>query len=171
MAFELDDTDLRIIELLEENGRRANVEIARSIGISESTVRKRIERMQQANAFRTVIVPDFTVLGLEGHIIAGIHVDLGKAPEIAERLNQLEEVRFVAMTTGAFDIVIDVFLPSVNDFLGFIQDDLAHIPGIKGVETSTVLHQPKSRYNWTAMLRKGNEKRERPTNVDAAVAL
>ena len=53
MAFELDDTDLNIIELLEENGRRPNVEIARLIGISESTVRKRIERMQQANAFRS----------------------------------------------------------------------------------------------------------------------
>ena len=75
------------------------------------------------------------------------------------------------MTTGSFDIVIDVFLPSVGDFLGFIQDDLAHIPGIKGVETSTVLHAPKSRYNWTAMLRQGKEKRKKPMNADAAVAL
>jgi len=48
---------------------------------------------------------------------------------------------------------------------------LAHIPGIKGVETSTVLHAPKSRYNWTAMLRQGKEKRKKPMNADAAVAL
>src|SRR5947209_20495869 len=114
MAFDLDDTDVKILQQLEENGRRPNVEIGRALGIAESTVRKRIDRMQQANVFRTVIVPDFAVLGLEGHIIVGIHVDLGKAMEIADRLNELESVRFVAMTTGAFDIVIDVFLPTVS---------------------------------------------------------
>jgi Lrp/AsnC family transcriptional regulator for asnA, asnC and gidA len=173
MAFDLDDTDLKILQQLEENGRKPNVEIGRVLGIAESTVRKRIDRMQQAGVFRTVIVPDFSVLGLQGHIIVGIHVELGKAPEIAERLGQMEEVRFVALTTGAFDIVIDVFLPSVNDFLWFIQDQLAHIPGIKGVETSTVLDQPKSAYNWTEMLRRGRERRRgpQPKEKEASVAL
>lgn len=155
MVFELDDTDLNILEQLQENGRRANVDIARTLGVAESTVRKRIDRMQQAGVFRTVIVPDFRVLGLEGHIIVGVHAELGKAPEIADRLAQLNEVRLVALTTGAFDLVVDVFLPTVSDFLAFIQDELAHIPGIKGVDTSTVLQQAKSRYNWTEMLRRG----------------
>lgn len=166
MAFALDQTDLNIMKLLEENGRRPNVEIARLLGIAESTVRKRIDRMLQAGAFRTVIVPDFTVLGLEGHIIVGIHTELGKAPEIAQRLGELQEVRFVALTTGAFDVIVDVFLPSVADFLGFIQDELAHIAGIKGVETATVLHQPKSRYNWTEMLQRGLEK-QKPATVSS----
>src|SRR5688572_33480607 len=128
MAFTLDQTDLDIMKLLEENGRRPNVEVARALGIAESTVRKRIDRMLQAGVFRTVIVPDFTVLGLEGHIIVGVHAELGSAPQIAERLAALQEVRLVALTTGAFDLVVDVFLPSVADFLGFIQDELARIP-------------------------------------------
>jgi Lrp/AsnC family transcriptional regulator, regulator for asnA, asnC and gidA len=170
MAFALDDTDLNILELLQENGRRPNVEIARCLGIAESTVRKRIERMQQAGVFRTVIVPDFSLLGLEGHIIVGVHAELGKAPEIADRLAGLEEVRLVALTTGAFDLVVDVFLPSVADFLWFIQDELAHIPGIKGVETATVLQQPKSRYNWTDMLRRDRAKRHGARDREAAMA-
>jgi Lrp/AsnC family transcriptional regulator for asnA, asnC and gidA len=170
MAFALDETDVDIMKLLEENGRRPNVEIARALGIAESTVRKRIDRMQQAGAFRTVIVPDFSVLGLEGHIIVGIHAELGKAPEIAEQLAEREEVRFVALTTGAFDLIVDVFLPSVTDFLRFIQDELAHIPGIKGIETSTVLDQPKSRYNWTEMLRRGLEKRRIPAAAKEEIA-
>jgi Lrp/AsnC family transcriptional regulator for asnA, asnC and gidA len=159
MAFHLDEMDLDILEQLQEDGRRSNVEIARALSVSESTVRKRIDRMQQGGVFRTVIVPDFTVLGLQGHIIIGIHAELGTSPEIAERLSALHEVRLVALTTGAFDLVADVFLPSVSDFLAFIQDELARIPGIKGVETSTVLQQPKSRYNWTEMLRRGRESR------------
>lgn len=84
---------------------------------------------------------------------AGVfHAELGKAPAIADRLGELQEVRLVALTTGAFDLVADVFLPSVSDFLTFIQDELTRIPGIKGVATSAVLRQPKSRYNWTDML-------------------
>lgn len=168
MAYDLDDTDLRILQQLEDNGRKPNVEIGRILGIAESTVRKRIDRMQQAGVFRTVIVPDFSVLGLDGHMLIGLHVELGKAPEISERLRQLEEVRFVAMTTGAFDIIMEIFLPAVTDFLWFIQDELALIPGIKGIETSTVLHQPKSAYNWTEMLRRGRERRRVPSGKTTA---
>lgn len=160
MTFGLDETDLSILELLEENGRRPNVEIARVLGIAESTVRKRVDRMQQAGVFRTVIVPDFSVLGLEGHIVIGVHAELGAAVEIAERLGALEEVRFVALTTGAFDLIVEVYLPAVSDFLDFIQEELAQIPGIKGVETATVLQQPKSRYNWTKMLRRGRARQQ-----------
>src|SRR5215216_3351370 len=105
--FELDESDLNILQLLEENGRRPNVEIARMLGIAESTVRKRVDRMQQAGVFRTVLVPDFKVLGLEGHIIVGVHAELGKAVEIAERLGALDEVRFVALATGAFDLIVE----------------------------------------------------------------
>jgi Lrp/AsnC family transcriptional regulator, regulator for asnA, asnC and gidA len=161
MTYHLDDIDLSILELLQENGRRPNVEIARLLGVAESTVRKRIDRMLGSGVFRTVIVPDFAVLGLDGHIIIGVHAELGKAPEIAERLIALHEVRFVALTTGAFDLVVEIYLPSVAGFLAFIQDELAHIPGIKGVETATVLQQAKSRYNWTEMLRRGREQRSR----------
>src|SRR5689334_5017142 len=135
MAYQLDETDLNVLELLQENGRRPNADIARALGLAESTVRKRIDRMQQAGVFRTVIVPDFAVLGLDGHIIIGVHAELGAAPAIAERLAALQEVRLVVLTTGAFDLVVELFLPSLNDFLAFIQDELAHIPGIKGVET------------------------------------
>ncbi len=168
MRFELDETDLNILELLEENGRRPNVEIARALGIAESTVRKRVDRMQQAGVFRTVIVPDFSVLGLEGHIIVGVHAELGKAVEIADRLAALEEVRFVALSTGAFDLIVEVYLPSISDFLGFIQDELSQIPGIKGVDTSTILRQPKSRYNWTSMLRGARVRRERAERAEQA---
>ena len=160
MTFELDENDLSILEHLEENGRCPNVEIARSLGVAESTVRKRVERMQQAGVFRTVIVPDFSVLGLEGHMIIGVHAELGKAIDIAERLGALEQVRFVALTTGAFDLIVEIYLPSISDFLGFIQNDLAQIPGIKEVDTSTILQLPKSRYNWTRMLRGGIARRE-----------
>ncbi|HEY7033523.1 MAG TPA: Lrp/AsnC family transcriptional regulator [Thermomicrobiales bacterium] len=170
MAFHLDETDLNILEHLQEDGRRSNVEIARALGVSESTVRKRIDRMQHAGVFRTVIIPDFASLGLEGHLIIGIHAELGKAPEIADRLADLQEVRLVALTTGAFDLVADVFLPSVSDYLAFVQDELARIPGIKGVETSTVLRQPKSRYNWTEMLRRGHSHQPSPDGRNGVVA-
>jgi Lrp/AsnC family transcriptional regulator for asnA, asnC and gidA len=170
LAFHLDEMDLNILEHRQEDGRRSTVEIARALGVSESTVRKRIDRMRHTGVFRTVIIPDFASLGLEGHII-GIDAELGKASEIADRLGDLQEVRLVALTTGAFDFVAHVFLPSVSDFLAFIQDELARIPGIKGVETSTVLRQPRSRYNWTDMLRRGREHDPSPDGRNGVIAI
>lgn len=149
----LDDTDLNILELLQEDGRRPNADIARHLGISESTVRKRIDRMLQAGMFRTVIIPDFAAVGLKGHFIVGVHTELGKASKIAKKLSELNEVRFVALSTGAFDLVAELFLPTIDDFLTFVDNELAIIEGIKSVETSTILDHPKSAYNWIEMLR------------------
>lgn len=161
----LDHTDMGILELLQEDGRRPNADIARNLDIAESTVRKRIDRLMQANVFKTVIIPDADAVGLRGHLIFGVHAELGRAQEIAERLSQLSEVRFVALTTGAFDLIAEVYLPSVNDFLAFVDRELATIEGIKDVATSTALQQPKSRYNWIEMLRADHYGKE-----DAALA-
>jgi Lrp/AsnC family transcriptional regulator for asnA, asnC and gidA len=156
----LDDTDLNILELLQEDGRRPNADIARHLKIAESTVRKRIDRMLQAGMFRTVIIPDFAAVGLKGHFIVGVHAELGKASKIARKLRELNEVRFVALTTGAFDLVVELFLPTIDDFLTFVDNELAIIEGIKSVETSTILDHPKSAYNWIEMLRVDRYRKE-----------
>lgn len=156
----LDDTDLNILELLQEDGRRPNADIARHLKIAESTVRKRIDRMLQAGMFRTVIIPDFAAVGLKGHFIVGVHTELGKASKIAKKLRELNEVRFVALTTGAFDLVAELFLPTIDDFLTFVDNELAIIEGIKSVETSTILDHPKSAYNWIEMLRVDRYRKE-----------
>ncbi|MGH2550212.1 MAG: Lrp/AsnC family transcriptional regulator [Thermomicrobiales bacterium] len=162
----LDDTDLNILELLQEDGRRPNADIARHLKIAESTVRKRIDRMLQAGMFRTVIIPDFAAVGLKGHFIVGVHTELGKASKIAKKLRGLNEVRFVALTTGAFDLVVELFLPTIDDFLTFVDNELAIIEGIKSVETSTILDHPKSAYNWIEMLRVDRYRKEPLSHSD-----
>jgi Lrp/AsnC family transcriptional regulator for asnA, asnC and gidA len=160
----LDETDLNILELLQEDGRRPNADIARHLNIAESTVRKRIDRMLRDGVFRTVIVPDFAAVGLKGHFIVGVHTELGKASSIARKLRELNEVRFVALSTGAFDLVVELFLPSIDDFLTFVDNELAVIEGIKGVETSTILDHPKSAYNWIEMVRVARYRKEPTQN-------
>lgn len=165
----LDDTDLNILELLQEDGRRPNADIARHLKIAESTVRKRIDRMLQAGMFRTVIIPDFAAVGLKGHFIVGVHTELGKASKIAKKLRELNEVRFVALTTGAFDLVVELFLPTIDDFLTFVDNELAVIEGIKSVETSTILDHPKSAYNWIEMLRVDRYRKEQTEGNDESL--
>lgn len=166
----IDETDLNILELLQADGRRPNAEIARQLGIAESTVRKRIDRMLKTGIFRTVIVPDFNAVGLRGHFIVGVHTELGKASTIARKLRALNEVRFVALTTGAFDLVVELFLPTIDDFLTFVDNELATIEGIKSVATSTVLDSPKSAYNWIEMVRIDRYRRGSTDSLDGALA-
>ena len=96
-----------------------------------------------------------------------VHIDGKRAYSCQTQLSELTEVRFVALTTGAFDLVIEVFLPSVHDYLSFVQEQLSTVPGIKSVETSMVLRKPKSRYNWIEMLKEDRYSREKDNGVVA----
>jgi Lrp/AsnC family transcriptional regulator for asnA, asnC and gidA len=63
-------------------------------------------------------------------------------------LLRLTPVRYVAITTGTFDYIIEVILPSMQDLLHFLLSDLAGVPGLTHTETSLVLEITKQSYDW-----------------------
>jgi hypothetical protein len=63
-------------------------------------------------------------------------------------LQRLESVRYIGITTGTFDYIIEVVLPSMQDLLRFLMSDLARVPGLSHTETSLVLDIPKQSYDW-----------------------
>ncbi len=86
--MELDSIDQQIVAVLEKNSRTANTEIAKKVGISETTVRKRIKKLETAGIIRhlTVINPD--ALGYQVHVIIGIQVDYKKLKQVTKKLNK-----------------------------------------------------------------------------------
>ena len=59
----MDSLDREIIQLLQENGRLNNAEIARAIGVSEGTVRRRLKRLRDDSVIKVVAVPDVEKMG------------------------------------------------------------------------------------------------------------
>ena len=148
MNTTIDATDRQIIALLQADGRASNVDIARSVGVTEGTVRKRIERLLSEGLIRVVAVPSVDKLGLEVETVIMLKVDLGHAMRAGEALAAMPEVRSVRYTTGEYDIIIEVAVPSDDDLLAFLTDRLAVVTGIRATATSHVLKNIKQSCDW-----------------------
>ena len=86
MNLTIDATDRQIIALLQADGRASNVDIARAVGVTEGTVRKRVERLLSEGIIRVVAVPNVDKLGLEVETVIMLKVDLGQSTRAGDAL-------------------------------------------------------------------------------------
>jgi Lrp/AsnC family transcriptional regulator for asnA, asnC and gidA len=148
MAQALDELDRSIVVILQGDGRASNVEIARQLGYSEATVRKRLERLLESGVIRVTALLDPAKVNLTMPIVVGIEADLSAAQQIAEHLAALPEVCSVKLVTGAYDLLVDAVLSSNDQLLPFLVDRVAAIPGVKRTETLHVLKTVKQACEW-----------------------
>jgi Lrp/AsnC family transcriptional regulator for asnA, asnC and gidA len=139
-----DAVDQHIISILEENGRATNREIAESVGVSEGTVRNRIERLIRDDVLRIVGVTNPAKLGLNTAVVISISGQLAQITEIAEAIAATEAVVYVGYTTGNADIIALAFFPSNDELTDFMTQTLAGIPGIVKAETNIILKPVRS---------------------------
>lgn len=134
MARAVTSTDRAIIRLLQQNARVSYAELSRATGIPESTVRRRMERLQQRGVIEFAMLADPSKLGYELRAMLGLRVDLPKLQDIAETLREMNEVTFAAFVTGGFDISLQVVVRSQEALVAFLQQ-IASIPGVRSAET------------------------------------
>ena len=142
----MDDLDRRIINILEENGRASNAKIARAVGVSEGTVRRRLNRLISDAIIQVVALPDPKALGFESEALIGAQVDPDKMDEVADSLAALPATRWVAVTTGSFDMFAWVVLPNPEKLGQFLREKVGRIPGVRRTETFVNLSVRKRQY-------------------------
>jgi len=145
----MDQIDRQIISLLREKGRRSNVEVARLLGISEGTVRKRIDRLLNSGVLSIVGVADPAAVGYETRALISLTVELAQIEQAGRLLCDLPEVMSVYRVTGEHHIVVEAAFESDTHLMSFLAERVARIPGIKGSQTSHVPHIWKHAYEWT----------------------
>ncbi len=143
-----DELDRQIIAVLQQDGRRPNTEIAQQLGVTETTVRKRIGRLVSENLIKVVAVPSPEVMGMTMSAIVGITVDMNAHEHVAAALEALPQTRYVGYSTGPYDLIIEVFFRSHEELLGLLSKKLARIPGIIKTDTSMILKVTKFAYEW-----------------------
>ena len=133
--MKVDSTDLKIIQILEKNGRTPNNEIAARVSISEGTVRNRIKKLTDSKFL--------TVKGLTNPerwtdkqlIFVLVKLEITKNwKEIAQKVSELETVKSVSMITGRFDLIIEIFMEPHN-LINFLTQDLASVGNISSTES------------------------------------
>lgn len=145
MTFQKPDAvDQHVLSILEANGRATNREIAEAVGVSEGTVRNRIERLIRDDVLRIVGVTNPAKLGLNTAAVISISGELSRITDIAESIAQVEGVVYVGYTTGNADIIALAFFPSNDELTEFMTQTLAAIPGIVKAETNIILKPVRS---------------------------
>ncbi|MEO7717990.1 MAG: Lrp/AsnC family transcriptional regulator [Capsulimonas sp.] len=146
----LDDLDNKIICVLQENARLTNSEIAKTVGSTEPTVRRRVERLLSAGAIKIVAVATPFQLGYRVIAILGLQIDHQHLTQVEEALIAMPEVRFAGVTLGSYDVIAEVWFEDTEQLLTFLHERLSKIPGVQRIESLQVAKMLKYMYDWSA---------------------
>lgn len=147
-SIEIDDLDLRIIGAMQVDGRRSIADMSRELGAPKSTIQRRLDALIRERVIMVTTYVDSAKLGLPIHVHLNLRIDLAQYDEAIREIVRLTEVRWVAITTGPFDLVAEGFFASPDHLHEFIREKLAPIPGVTSVETSVILKLEKFSFNW-----------------------
>ena len=130
----MDELDHKIIALLQMDGRASNAKIAREVGVSEGTVRRRLRRLTKDDVVHIVAVPNLEKLGYATTALVGLQTGPGMSDTVAESLASLPESHYVAVTTGSYDVFVWAGLESAESLGNFLRTKVGVIEGVQRTE-------------------------------------
>jgi Lrp/AsnC family transcriptional regulator for asnA, asnC and gidA len=127
-------TDRLLIRLLQQNARMSFAELSRITGIPESTVRRRVERLQDRGIIRFAMIADAEQLGYEISAMIALRIDLARLNDIGQTLADRSEVVFASFLTGGYDIIAQILVESQSALVELLME-FAAIEGVRSSET------------------------------------
>jgi Lrp/AsnC family transcriptional regulator, regulator for asnA, asnC and gidA len=143
----LDAVNKAIVEELQQDGRRTYGAIAEAVGLSEAAVRQRVQKMREAGVIQIVAVTDPLQIGFRSQAMVGIRAD-GDAREVAEKLAAIDDIDYVVMCAGSFDILVELVCEDEAAILDLLNGTIRNIPGVRDTETFMYLKLTKQTYTW-----------------------
>ncbi len=143
----IDDVSKAIIEQLQQDGRRSYAAIGKAVGLSEAAVRQRVQRLTENGVMQIVAVTDPLQLGFARQAMIGIKVD-GQLDPVAQELGKIDEIDYVVMTAGGFDLLCEVVCESDSHLLDLLSKQIRAVAGVRTTETFMYLRLTKQTYSW-----------------------
>ncbi len=143
----LDAVNKAIVEELQQDGRRTYGAIAEAVGLSEAAVRQRVQKMREAGIIQIVAVTDPLQIGFRSQAMVGIRAD-GDARDVAEKLAAIDDIDYVVMCAGSFDILVELVCEDESAILDLLNGTIRNIPGVRDTETFMYLKLTKQTYTW-----------------------
>jgi Lrp/AsnC family transcriptional regulator for asnA, asnC and gidA len=141
----IDDLSRQIIDELQKNGRRPYAAIAQDTGLSEAAVRQRVRRMIDTHVMQIVAVVNPLALGLARMALIGIKAE-GDLREVAANLALIDQVDYVVLCAGSFDILVELLCESDEHLLSLVNDSIRVVPGVRSAEMFPYLRIVKESY-------------------------
>jgi Lrp/AsnC family transcriptional regulator for asnA, asnC and gidA len=136
----------QIIEQLQQDGRRSYAAIGKAVGLSEAAVRQRVQRLQDTGVMQIVAVTDPLTLGFRRQAMIAIKTD-GDLEKVAGQLADLNEIDYVVITAGSYDVLAEVVCEDDEQLLEILSRVRA-VPSVTSTETFVYLRLRKQTYSW-----------------------
>ncbi|MFC1941471.1 Lrp/AsnC family transcriptional regulator [Chloroflexota bacterium] len=131
----IDSLDKKLITLLEQDARQSIERLANQLGVSPSTISRRIEKLVKNNVIRIMARPEPTKINLPLSVIVAFDIAHDKLNSVTKILSSRQEVRWLAVTSGRFDIFALMWFPSTEELFHFMQDEVGKLEGVRNTET------------------------------------
>ena len=167
--YNFDKIDIKIVNLLLDDGRMPASELARRMGdISERAVRYRIDRMVNEGVIRISAVARPQAFGLTTIADIWMEVESDRILEVAKKLAEFDNVSYVACGIGESDVSIQIVAKDTAEIYQFVTEVVRKVPGVRKTTTSIVPLMIKDVYQWRVperIVREMSEK-EIPATTD-----
>lgn len=164
MVVKLDETDRKILELLQENGRMPNNELARRIGLTTTPTLERVKRLEREGVIKGYTAwVDKEAVGRGLTVFCSIKLSvhqLGKMEEFSRHIDGVPEILACYNITGEYDYLLHVVVKDTSAYEHFLRNSLTRIPGVERIHTGIVLSVVKEQSKITVMENGESEKTE-----------
>ena len=140
----MDDKDRKIIEALRENSRTPFTEIAQKLGVSESTIRNRVQALENDGVIKKyTILVDPSKMGYNTVSIVGLDVEPSMFLEAAKSMAEIDKVQYVATSTGDHMIMSEIWTRDGRELSVLISEKIGKIKGVHRICPAIILEKLK----------------------------
>jgi Lrp/AsnC family transcriptional regulator for asnA, asnC and gidA len=164
--YEFDRTDIKIVNLLLEDGRMSASEMSRRMGdISERSIRYRVDRMIDEGVIQISAVVNPEALGYNIKADVWLEVESDLIFDVAKKMAAFENVTYVACGIGQNDISIQIVAKDTSEIYYFVTEVVRKVPGVRKTTTSIVPIILKDVYQWRVPEKIANELPEKESTA------
>ncbi len=135
---DLDEVDLYLMDALRKDGREPFAQIAERLNVSPGMIRQRYSRLVEQGYLKVVAITNPIQRGLKTMAMIGVRTDGNRMLDVADEISRLEEVIYLVVASGRFDILAEVYCRDHEHLLRFVTEKLYGIQGVR--ETETFMH-------------------------------
>ncbi len=145
--YEIDNTDLKILEILRDDAKKPFTEVARKVNVSQGTVHVRMNKLEEAGIVeKTTLKLNYAKLGYDITAFIGIFLEKSALyDKVVARLKQIQEITSIHYTTGNYSMFVKIHCRDTNHLKEVLHDKMQQVDGIERTETMISLEESLDR--------------------------
>ncbi len=151
--MQLDTIENQIISLLQEDGRMAFVKMAKKLGVTEGTIRRKYKRLSENGMIKIVALCNPYRIGLDAPAFIGLKLEQRKQEQVLEAIVHMEEVQLITIVTGDFEVILQVVAHSNRELYALL-NKIGALDGVLSTHSHLILDIPKHIWNWNVPIDK-----------------